>query len=81
MPPRNMQVDVQTDEIVFRHLRECGAVKTASSEEQTECQDMGGNGFSVGTSQQALVHRPHDAALISLIVIFAAGQALAPSLA
>lgn len=46
-----MQVDVETDEIVFTHLRASGAVKTASSEEQTKCQDMGGNGFSVRSLQ------------------------------
>ena len=43
------QVDVETDKIVFKHLRASGVVKTASSEEHTECQDMAGNGLSVST--------------------------------
>ncbi len=42
-----LQIDVESDEVVFNHLRSCGTVKSASSEEQTECQDLGGQGYSV----------------------------------
>ncbi|KAA6423489.1 MAG: sedoheptulose-bisphosphatase precursor [Trebouxia sp. A1-2] len=42
-----LQIDVESDEVVFNHLRACGMVKSASSEEQTECQDLGGQGYSV----------------------------------
>ncbi len=42
-----LQVDVESDKVVFNRLRSCGMVKTASSEEQTECQDLGGQGYSV----------------------------------
>lgn len=43
----DLQVDVESDKVVFNRLRFCGMVKTASSEEQTECQDLGGQGYSV----------------------------------
>ena len=42
-----LQADVQADRIVFDKLRACGAVATASSEEQSDMLDMGGSGFSV----------------------------------
>ena len=42
-----MQADVQADDIVFQRLRDCKAVCTASSEEQTDMLDMGGRDYSV----------------------------------
>ena len=47
-----LQIDVESDEVVFNHLRSCGMVKTASSEEQTECQDLGGQGYSVSQTHR-----------------------------
>ncbi|KAL0021416.1 hypothetical protein WJX79_003939 [Trebouxia sp. C0005] len=44
---QQLNIDVESDEVVFNHLRACGMVKSASSEEQTECQDLGGQGYSV----------------------------------
>ncbi|DBA78808.1 TPA: hypothetical protein ACH3X1_008704 [Trebouxia sp. C0004] len=44
---QQLNIDVESDEVVFNHLRSCGMVKSASSEEQTECQDLGGHGYSV----------------------------------
>ena len=44
------------DEIVFAKLRECPAVETASSEEQSEMLDMGGRGFSVSSASTMMVH-------------------------
>ena len=47
-----LQVDVESDEVVFNHLRSCGTVKSASSEEQTECQDLSGQGYSVSQTHR-----------------------------
>ncbi len=47
-----LQVDVESDKVVFDHLRSCGTVKSASSEEQTECQDLGGQGYSVSQTHR-----------------------------
>ena len=58
-----LQVDVKSDEIVFERLRACGTVKAASSEEQTECQDLGGHGYSVSKAWQHMITpntRPHS---------------------
>mmetsp|Transcript_3452 Transcript_3452/g.9929 ORF Transcript_3452/g.9929 Transcript_3452/m.9929 type:complete len:305 (+) Transcript_3452:96-1010(+) len=44
---RQLKADVAADEIIFRKLRECGAVETASSEENTSMEPMGGTGYSV----------------------------------
>ncbi|KAK9829955.1 hypothetical protein WJX72_008858 [[Myrmecia] bisecta] len=44
---KQLQVDVQADEIVFRHLKDCGAVETASSEEQSDIHRLEGSGYSV----------------------------------
>ncbi len=51
-----VQVDVESDKVVFNHLRSCGMVKTASSEEQTECQDLGGQGYSVSQTHGLPCH-------------------------
>ena len=45
--PCFLQIDVESDAIVFQSLQASGAVKTASSEEQTDCLDLGGHGYSV----------------------------------
>lgn len=42
-----MQVDLVADDILFRRLRECGAVEMASSEEKPDEIHLGGKGFSV----------------------------------
>lgn len=42
-----MQADVTSDCIVFDALRACGAVASASSEETTSVQSLGGSGYSV----------------------------------
>jgi sedoheptulose-bisphosphatase len=43
------QADVQADDIIFKHLKGCGAVHTASSEERPEMVALGGEGYSVGS--------------------------------
>ncbi len=42
-----LQIDVKADDITFSHLKACGAVATASSEERAEEIDLGGQAFSV----------------------------------
>lgn len=42
-----MQIDVKADDMIFHNLRACGAVATASSEEQADEHDLGGQGYSV----------------------------------
>lgn len=44
---KQLNIDVESDAIVFQSLKASGAVKTASSEEQTDCLDLGGHGYSV----------------------------------
>ena len=44
---KQLQADVETNRIVFEHLRACGAVQTASSEESSDMHALGGSGFSV----------------------------------
>lgn len=44
---RQLKADVAADSIMFQRLRECGAVETASSEENTDMVPMGGSGYSV----------------------------------
>jgi len=44
---QQLKADLAADTVMFRKLRECGAVQTASSEENTAMEPMGGTGFSV----------------------------------
>jgi len=42
-----LQIDVTSDKAVFKHLKNCGKVETASSEETTDEVKLGGSGYSV----------------------------------
>ncbi|GMH42086.1 hypothetical protein BSKO_10005 [Bryopsis sp. KO-2023] len=44
---QQLQADVRTDEIIYRHLSESGCVETTSSEEMPEMRPAGGKGYSV----------------------------------
>ena len=52
---RQLEADVQTDRIVFEHLRASGAVETASSEESSDMHALGGSGFSVRAERPEVV--------------------------
>eukprot|EP00775_Hariotina_reticulata_P012568 gene12568-12700_t len=42
-----LQADLQADDIIFKHLRNCPAVESASSEEQSDIIPTGGRGYTV----------------------------------
>lgn len=42
-----IQADIHADELIFKHLRGCPAVESASSEEQSDILPMGGKGYTV----------------------------------
>lgn len=44
---QQLQADVRADLFLYDCLQQCGAVETASSEEQTDEKDLGGEGFTV----------------------------------
>ena len=48
---------MESDKIVFEQLKASGTVKTASSEEQTVCQDLGGHGYSVSSQHLSLAQQ------------------------
>lgn len=45
---KQLQADVRADLFIYDCLKQCKAVETASSEEQTDEKDLGGQGFTVG---------------------------------
>ena len=59
-----LQIDVESDKIVFQQLRASGAVKTASSEEQTVCQDLGGHGYSVSSQHLSCTQQVLDSPIL-----------------
>jgi sedoheptulose-bisphosphatase len=42
-----LQADIVADDLIFKHLRSCPHVETASSEEQSDILPMGGQGYTV----------------------------------
>ena len=55
-----MQIDVKADDMIFHNLRACGAVAIASSEEQADEHDLGGQGYSVPVLPIYAARLPHD---------------------
>eukprot|EP00879_Flechtneria_rotunda_P030054 GHRR01032579.1.p1 GENE.GHRR01032579.1~~GHRR01032579.1.p1 ORF type:complete len:106 (-),score=25.51 GHRR01032579.1:17-334(-) len=46
--------DIHADDTIFRHLQQCPAVASASSEEKSDIQHLGGQGYTVGCK---LIHQ------------------------
>jgi hypothetical protein len=77
-----LQADIHADEIIFKHLRSCPAVASASSEEQSDIlpmaqQQQPGQGYSVSTTTKHHhclgpargAHTPGCATLELLVVV------------